>query len=40
LRHRNHWLRPKLVGVAFACQEVEKIAPKPWDIRLYGVFSD
>jgi len=40
LRHRRHWLRPKLVGVAFACQEVEKIAPNTWDIRLYRVFSD
>ena len=40
LRHREHWLRPKLVGVAFACQEVEKITPNPWDIRLYSVFSD
>jgi len=40
LRHRKHWLRPKLVGVAFACQEIEKITPKPWDIRLYSVFHD
>ena len=40
LRHRTHWLRPKLLGVAFRCQEVEKIKPNPWDIRLYRVFSD
>ncbi len=25
LRHRKHWFRPKLMGVAFECQEVEKI---------------
>lgn len=40
LRHRKRWLRPKLVGVAFQCQEVEKIAPNPWDIRLYRVITD
>ncbi|MCP4299310.1 MAG: 5-formyltetrahydrofolate cyclo-ligase [Gammaproteobacteria bacterium] len=40
LRHRKYWLRPKLVGVAFECQEVEKIAPNAWDIRLYSVFCD
>ena len=40
LRHRQLWFRPKLIGVAFACQEVEEIRPNPWDIRLYKVFSD
>lgn len=40
LRHRRHWLKPKLIGVAFQCQKVEKIEPNPWDIRLYSVISD
>jgi len=40
LRYRKHWLRPKLIGVAFACQNIEKISPNVWDIRLYGVISD
>ena len=40
LRHRTHWFRPKLIGVAFQCQEVENISPNPWDIRLYRVISD
>ncbi|MBT8092707.1 MAG: 5-formyltetrahydrofolate cyclo-ligase [Gammaproteobacteria bacterium] len=40
LRHRKFWLRPKLVGVAFNCQKVEKISPNPWDIRLYKVFTE
>ena len=40
LKRRQHWLRPKLVGVAFDCQKVEKIRPNPWDIRLYKVFSE
>ena len=40
LRNRQHWLRPKLVGLAFSCQKVEKITPNVWDIRLYKVISD
>jgi 5-formyltetrahydrofolate cyclo-ligase len=40
LRHRKNWLRPKLIGVAYGCQKVEKIQPNPWDIRLYSIYSD
>lgn len=40
LRGRNSLLRPKLVGVAFACQHVEKIPLNPWDIRLYRVITE
>lgn len=40
LRNRRRWLRPKLVGVAFQCQQVEKITPNPWDIRLYRVVTE
>jgi 5-formyltetrahydrofolate cyclo-ligase len=40
LRHRQHWIRPKLIGVAFQCQEVEKITPNAWDIRLYRVITE
>ena len=40
LRHRRNWIVPKLVGVAFACQEMEQISPNPWDVRLYAVYSD
>lgn len=40
LRHRKRWFRPKLLGIAFQCQEVEKITPNPWDIRLYRLISD
>ena len=39
LRHRQYWIHPKLFGVAFDCQKVEKISPNPWDIRLYRVIS-
>ena len=40
LRHRKTWIRPKLVGVAFRCQEVEQITPNRWDIRLYRIITD
>lgn len=40
LRHRKHWLRPKLVGVAFECQRTEEISPNAWDIPLFRVISD
>ena len=40
LRYRKHWLHPKLIGVAFACQKIEKITPNVWDIRLYSVITD
>jgi len=40
LRHRRHLLHPKLVGLAFACQRVEKIVPNPWDIRLFRVIDE
>ena len=40
LQHRKHWIKPKLAGVAFKCQEVEEITPNSWDIRLYRIFCD
>ena len=40
LRHRKHWFKPKLFGIAFKCQEVEKITANPWDIRLYRTFDE
>ena len=40
LAKRNHWLRPKLIGVAFECQRFPKIARNPWDIRVSCVFTE
>lgn len=40
LGRRRNWLRPKLLGLVFDCQKVEKITANPWDIRLCGVFSE
>ena len=40
LGNRRHWCRPKLIGVAFECQRIEKISPNPWDIRVFRVFTE
>ena len=40
LKRRRTWLRPKLIGVAFDCQKVEKMAPNPWDIPLYRIVTE
>lgn len=40
LARRQRWRRPKLFGVAFACQQVTGITPNPWDVRLYGVVTE
>jgi 5-formyltetrahydrofolate cyclo-ligase len=40
LRHRRHWQHPKLIGLAFDCQRVEKIQTNPWDIPLYRIVTE
>lgn len=40
LQQRNHAKKPLLIGIAFESQRVEKIAPNPWDIPLFSVFSE
>jgi 5-formyltetrahydrofolate cyclo-ligase len=40
LRHRNHWSRPKLLGVAFSFQQVPVLERQPWDIPLWGTVTE
>lgn len=40
LRNRSTFLKPKLVGLAFACQETERVEKNPWDIGLYRVVTE
>lgn len=44
LRHRRDgsrsWRRPRLVGLAFACQEVADIVPSNWDVALDLVVTE
>ena len=40
LKNRRKWLRPKLIGVAFACQESAAIKHDSWDVPLYSVVTE
>jgi len=36
----RHWQRPRLVGVAFACQELSAIDAAPWDVPLDWIVTE
>lgn len=40
LRLRRSWLKPKLLGVGFAFQEIPSLDTAPWDVGLWGVVTD
>jgi 5-formyltetrahydrofolate cyclo-ligase len=40
LRHRSHWRRPKLLGVAYELQRVGPLTPSSWDVPLWGVATE
>lgn len=40
LRHRTHWRRPKLLGVAYELQRVGALTPSSWDVPLWGVVTE
>lgn len=40
LRHRNHWRKPHLLGIAYDFQRVNGLAADPWDVPLQGVVMD
>jgi 5-formyltetrahydrofolate cyclo-ligase len=40
LRHRAHWRRPKLLGVAYELQHVPPLVPSSWDVPLWGVVTE
>lgn len=40
MRYRRRWRKPRLVGIAHACQEVERIESRSWDIPLDAVVTD
>jgi 5-formyltetrahydrofolate cyclo-ligase len=39
-RPGSAWRRPRLVGVAFACQQLPRIEPSPWDVPLDLVVTE
>ncbi len=40
LRWHRAWNRPRLIGLAHACQQVARIEPQPWDIPLEAVVTE
>ncbi|MEW6119066.1 MAG: 5-formyltetrahydrofolate cyclo-ligase [Pseudomonadota bacterium] len=40
MRHRRHWRKPRLVGVAFECQRVDALPHDPWDMPLDAVLTE
>lgn len=40
LRHRKHWKRPFLLGVAYSFQETTSIVPNNWDVPLGGIATN
>jgi len=40
LRHRNHWRKPHLLGIAYDFQRVNGLVADPWDVPLQGVITD
>jgi 5-formyltetrahydrofolate cyclo-ligase len=40
LRHRNHWRKPHLLGIAYDFQRINGLAADPWDVPLQGVITD
>lgn len=40
LKHRSHWQKPRLLGLAYEFQKMERLAAEPWDVPLYGVATE
>ncbi|MDH3309846.1 MAG: 5-formyltetrahydrofolate cyclo-ligase [Gammaproteobacteria bacterium] len=40
LRHRHHWRKPHLLGIAYDFQRVNGLTADPWDISLASVITD
>lgn len=40
MRHRRHWRKPRLIGVAFECQRVDALPHDPWDMPLDAVLTE
>ncbi|MEO1766316.1 5-formyltetrahydrofolate cyclo-ligase [Thiobacter aerophilum] len=40
LRHRRLWRRPRVIGVAYDFQRVDRLPREPWDVPLDAVLTD
>ena len=39
-RRHAAWWRPRLLGLAFDCQQAPALAREPWDVSLWGVLTE
>jgi 5-formyltetrahydrofolate cyclo-ligase len=40
LTRAKHWRRPRLLGVAYACQQLSRLESQPHDVRLEEIVTD
>ena len=40
LRRRTRWRKPKLIGIGFDFQKIEKLVPRYWDVPLWGAVTN
>ena len=40
LLHRQQWMKPRLIGTAYAFQEVPQLDNEPWDVPLHGIATE
>jgi 5-formyltetrahydrofolate cyclo-ligase len=40
MRHRRLWRKPRLVGIAYECQRVDRLPHEPWDMPLDAVLTE
>ncbi len=40
LRHRRHWRKPRLVGIAYEFQKLEQLPQQSWDIPLDAIVTE
>lgn len=40
LREGRRWRKPKLIGVGYECQRVERLHPDRWDVPLDGILTE
>lgn len=40
LKHRHSWVKPRLLGMAYDLQKIDKINGNKWDVPLYGVATE
>ncbi len=40
LRNRRSWIKPRLLGLAYDLQKVDRLLQEKWDVPLYGVATE